>query len=125
MAEEALQDKYGKTGICFGCGPANPKGLQIKTFKEGDDYVVRFHPKPEHQAFEGAINGGIIGAVFDCHSNWASAHAIYLQNPEKGFPSTVTASYNVKLKKPTPYGVELLFKAKIVKLEGPKSTVEA
>ena len=126
MTEEALQDKYGKTGICFGCGPSNPKGLQIKTFVEGENnYVVRFHPKPEHQAFEGAINGGIIGAVFDCHSNWAAAHAIYLQNPEKGFPSTVTAGYNVKLKRPTPYGVELLFKAKIVKLEGPKASVEA
>lgn len=125
MTEIALQDKYGPDGICFGCGPANKKGLQIKTFVEGDYYVVRFHPKEEHQAFEGVINGGIIGAVFDCHSNWAAAHAIFLNNPEKDFPSTVTAEYSVKLKRPTPYNVELLFKAKVVSLEGVKAKIEA
>lgn len=123
MTEIALQDKYGPSGICFGCGPANEKGLQIKTFVEGDEYIVRFHPKPEHQAFEGVINGGIIGSVFDCHCNWASAHALFKANPEKGFPSTVTAEYKIKLKRPTPYNTELLFKAKVVSLDGPKATV--
>ena len=88
MTELALQDKYGASGICFGCGPANPKGLQIKTFVQGDEYIVKFHPKPEHQAFEGVINGGIIGSVSDCHCN-----------------------------------TELLFKVKVVSLDGPKATV--
>ena len=125
MSEKALQDQYGPDGICFGCGPSNPKGLQIKTFVEGDTYIVKFHPKEEHQAFKGVINGGIIGAVFDCHCNWAAAHAIYQKNPVKDFPSTVTAEYKVKLKKPTPFNTELLFKAKVVNIDGSKATVEA
>ena len=123
MAEIALQDKYGPSGICFGCGPANEKGLRIKTFMEGDEYVVRFQPKPEHQAFEGVINGGIIGSVFDCHCNWSAAHTIFQANPEKGFPSTVTAEYKIKLKRPTPFNTELVFKAKVIALDGPKATV--
>jgi acyl-coenzyme A thioesterase PaaI-like protein len=122
----ALQDKYGPQGICFGCGPKNEKGLQIKTFIENNDtYIVHFQPKKEHQAFEGVINGGIIGAVFDCHCNWASANEIFKKNPEKEFPSTVTAEFKVKLKRPTPFGVKLLFKAKIVNIDGVKATVEA
>jgi len=125
MSQQALQDQYGPHGICFGCGPSNPKGLQIKTFVENDTYVVKFHPKEEHQAFPGVINGGIIGAVFDCHCNWAAAHAIFQIHPEKEFPSTVTAEYKVKLKRPTPFNVELVFKAKVINIDGAKATVEA
>ena len=30
----ALQDQYAPELICFGCGPANEKGLQLKSFAE-------------------------------------------------------------------------------------------
>ncbi len=73
---ESLQDTYGPNNICFGCGPANDKGLRIKSFVDGHFVVADFDPSPEHQAFEGAINGGIIGTLFDCHMNWTAANAI-------------------------------------------------
>ncbi len=127
MAEEkiAVQDKYGPTGICFGCGPANPKGLRIKSFWEGDDFVLRFTPREEHQAFKGVVNGGIIGTLFDCHCNWCAATELHRRNPDEEFPSTVTSEFHVKLRRPTPYGTELLIKARPVKVDGNKVTVEA
>lgn len=64
------QDRYAANGMCFGCGPANKKGLRIKSRWEGDEYVARFTARAEHQAFPGVVNGGIVGTLFDCHSNW-------------------------------------------------------
>ncbi len=36
--------------------------------------VCDFTPEPHHQAFPGMLNGGIIGALLDCHSNWTAAY---------------------------------------------------
>ncbi|MCY3412962.1 MAG: PaaI family thioesterase [Candidatus Heimdallarchaeota archaeon] len=121
----ADQDKFGPKGICYGCGPSNEKGLQIKSQWEGDDYVVRFMPQEHHQAFPGAINGGIIGVVFDCHMNWCAAMQLYGDNPQSDFPSTVTSEFSIKLKRPTPFGMELIVKARPVEVKGNVVKVEA
>ena len=71
-----LLDIYAKKSICFGCGPANKDGLQIKSFRGDDGLELNFKTKPEHQAFPGVVNGGIIGTLFDCHGNWAAAIAL-------------------------------------------------
>lgn len=73
MSEQSLQDRYAPENRCFGCGPANDKGLRIKSFVRGDDVVASFQPAPHHLAFEGMLNGGIAGALLDCHSNWTAA----------------------------------------------------
>jgi hypothetical protein len=31
-------------------------------------------PEAHHEAFPGMLNGGIAGALLDCHSNWTAAH---------------------------------------------------
>jgi acyl-CoA thioesterase FadM len=68
---------------------------------------MEFSPKDEHQAFPGMINGGIIGTLLDCHGNWTAAIALMDQSNESEPPCTVTASYSVKLRRPTPFGVAL------------------
>ena len=90
---ENLQDTYGPETICFGCGPANDKGLQIKSVVGDGEVVADFDPSPEHQAFPGVVNGGIIGALFDCHMNWAAAHAIMTGRRLERPPVTVTADF--------------------------------
>ena len=99
---EALQDKYAPHSICFGCGPANEKGLRIKSFVEGDVVVADFTPEPYHHAFPGMLNGGIIGALLDCHSNWAACHHLMVKGGLDAPPCTVTADFHVKLRRPTP-----------------------
>ena len=120
----SLQDKYGENGICFGCGPKNDKGLQIKSYPEGEHYICKYTPKKEHQALEGVINGGIIGSIFDCHGNWSAAHALFKLDPEKPFPSTVTITFTVNLKRPTPFGTELKVINEIERIEGNKVFVK-
>ena len=121
----SLQDEYGPNGICFGCGPKNKIGLQIKSLWEGEFCVLRYRvTREEHQAFRGVVNGGIVGALFDCHLNWTAASVIHRQQPKEEFPSTVTSEISVKFKRPTPWGVDLLIKARPVETLADRSTVE-
>ncbi len=83
-----------------GAGPPIPQGLRIKSFVEGDELVAEWRPQPHHVAFEGIVNGGICGALLDCHSNWAAAHHLMKQSGESTPPCTVTADFHVVLKRP-------------------------
>ena len=40
MSGQSLQEQYAPNNACFGCGPANPKGLHIRSFAEGDEVVA-------------------------------------------------------------------------------------
>jgi acyl-coenzyme A thioesterase PaaI-like protein len=121
---ESLQERYAPRSTCFGCGPANPKGLHIRSFLEGGELVARFRPEPHHAAFEGVLNGGIIGTLLDCHCNWAAAHELMMAAGENEIPPTVTADYAIALKRPTPVDAELILRARPVSLEGPRCVVE-
>ena len=37
---KCLQEQYAPHNACFGCGPANEKGLRIRSFAEGDKLDV-------------------------------------------------------------------------------------
>lgn len=102
MSDLSLQEKYAPQNICFGCGPSNPKGLHVQSFPEGDRVVADWTPESHHEAFPGVLNGGIIGALLDCHSNWTAAWHLMNQAGADHPPCTVTAEYSVKLHRPTP-----------------------
>ena len=123
--EISLQEQYSPKGICFGCGPLNEKGLRIRSFAEGGEYVAEFHAEPHHQAFPGVLNGGIIGALLDCHSNWAAAHHLMKQRGEDKTPCTVTAEFHVKLLRPTPVDGPITLKARVVESSEDRATVDA
>ncbi len=120
---EAVQDLYAPSSICFGCGPANADGLRIKSFPNDDGLQMVFHPQKHHQAFPGVINGGVIGALLDCHGNWTAAIAIMEQLGLEQPLCTVTAQYEVKLRKPTPYGPALEVRSRILALEKDRAEV--
>lgn len=123
--EAALQDRFAPHNACFGCGPANEKGLRIKSYVRGDRVVAEFVPEPHHQAFPGVLNGGIIGALLDCHSNWTAAHALMLARAQPSPPCTVTADFHVKLRAPTPLTGPVQLSARPVQVEGDRCTVDA
>lgn len=121
---QSLQDRYAPATRCFGCGPANEKGLRIKSHEEGDALVADWTPEPHHQAFEGVVNGGIIGALLDCHGNWAAAHHLMRRDGLPTPPCTVTADFHVRLKRPTPLG-PLRLRAAVRRAEADRAWVEA
>ncbi len=124
-SEKSLQETYAPNGICFGCGVKNDKGLRIRSFAEGDEVVCEWQAEPHHQAFPGMLNGGIIGALLDCHSNWAAARFLMRQNGKTEPDCTVTADFHVKFKRPTPCSATIYLKAKVVESTVDKAIVEA
>lgn len=122
-ANKSLQETYAPKSICFGCGPANGKGLRIRSHAAGEEVVCEWTPNAEHHAFPNVMNGGIIGALLDCHCNWTGAYALMRAQGADHIPSCVTAEYTIKMMKPTPMGPVTL-RAKTVEVKGSKAVVE-
>jgi acyl-coenzyme A thioesterase PaaI-like protein len=121
----SLQERYAPENACFGCGPRNPRGLHVRSFVEGDEVVADWTPEPHHEAFPGVLNGGIIGALLDCHSNWAAIHHLMTASGAAAAPCTVTADYAVKLLRPTPTSGPVRLRAKVVDAKDDRAVVEA
>jgi acyl-coenzyme A thioesterase PaaI-like protein len=122
---QSLQERFGPGHICFGCGPANPQGLRIRSFEQGEEVVASWRASPHHQAFPGMVAGGIVGTLLDCHSNWTAALHLMKAKGLGQPPCTVTADYAVTLKRPIPADAELHLRAKVVEASGNKAVVEA
>lgn len=124
---ESLQDRYAPQNACFGCGPANPKGLRIKSRVDEatGEVVCDWTPEAHHEAFPGMLNGGIIGALLDCHSNWAATYHLMQRQGLPTPPCTVTADYAIKLRRPTPSAQPVHLRAKVVESTDDRAVVEA
>ncbi|DAC29921.1 MAG TPA: PaaI family thioesterase [Candidatus Poseidoniaceae archaeon] len=124
MAEKCVQQEYAPNSICFGCGPANKAGLQIESHRIDNGLIMEYLPNETHQAFPGMINGGIIGTLLDCHGNWTAAIALMDEKNLPEPPCTVTASYSVILRRPTPLGENLIVTSQINEIDGDKVKVD-
>ena len=122
---QSLQDRYAPHTRCFGCGPANEKGLRIKSYPEGDGLVATWRPEPHHEAFPGVLNGGICGALLDCHSNWAATWHLMKKSGIETPPCTVTADFAVTLRRPTPLDATLTLRSRVVESGEDRAVVEA
>jgi len=98
----SLQERFAPNNICFGCGMANRDGLQIRSHVEGDLLVAVFQPKTQHQAYQGMLNGGIIGTLLDCNGAWTGAWHLMQKKGLESPPCVVTAEYTIRMSQPTP-----------------------
>ena len=102
---KAIQDLYPPDfAHCFGCGPSNPAGHQLKSFIQGNDVIARFTPSPHHMSVPGFVYGGLLASLVDCH---AMATAASAEMTDESAPRFVTAALHVDYLKPTPLGPEL------------------
>lgn len=127
---QSVQEQHAPKSICFGCGPANPHGLRIRSRRSPvgvapAGLVASWRPEPHHHAFPGVLNGGICGALLDCHSNWTAAIHLLDRDALGEIPCTVTAEFHVTLKRPTPMDAPLELAAHVVESSGPRAVVEA
>jgi acyl-coenzyme A thioesterase PaaI-like protein len=87
--------------------------------------VADWTPESHHEAFPGMLNGGIIGALLDCHSNWAATYHLMRASGAPSPPCTVTADYAVKFLRPTPSQAPVHLSARVVDSKEDRATVEA
>jgi acyl-coenzyme A thioesterase PaaI-like protein len=110
--EQSLQERYFPDLPCFGCGPANEKGLRLRSHPGDAGLVVaRFRPWPEHDNGLGYLNGGIIATILDCHSAAAVTHEAFSRGwpplPGAALPY-VTAGLDVRYLRPAPLDDEVV-----------------
>jgi acyl-coenzyme A thioesterase PaaI-like protein len=123
----AFQDMMSNNH-CFGCGPHNDQGLQLKSHWEGDESVATWEPQPHHAAGPAhVLNGGIIATLIDCHGVCTGVAAAYAaegramgSGPEL---SGATASLNVTYLRPTPLGAPVELRARVAERKGRKIVV--
>lgn len=129
MSSLSLQETWSPQGGCFGCGPANAKGLHVRSFPTGaeplSDVVATWTPSEHHQAFPTIVNGGILGTLLDCHSNWTAAWHLMQRDGLEKPPVTVTADFHVKLRRPTPLDRQLEVRARVVESDDSRVRVSA
>jgi acyl-coenzyme A thioesterase PaaI-like protein len=112
MTTAALQDLFLADNRCFGCGPANPDGLHLKTYEDGDGFVAEWTPEDRFQGPPGVVTGGIMAVPMDCHATWAAMHA-FSEDRGGAAVGAVTAGYSVQLHAPTPIGHRVVFRARV------------
>jgi acyl-coenzyme A thioesterase PaaI-like protein len=101
---------------CFGCGPGNDKGLQLRSYPGDSIVTASFTPWPEHDNGLGYLNGGIIATLLDCHS----AAAVMLEAEQRGWPPLpgaalpyVTAGLELRYLRPSPLHDPVMLTARI------------
>lgn len=101
----------GPKNPCFGCGPANPRGMRLKfeTDEERRCIVGTFRLGPEYQGAHGFIHGGIIATVLD---------EVMSKVSRLSDVRTVTAELNVQYLKPVPVGVDIQVQGFQVRRDG-------
>ncbi|MBS46020.1 MAG: thioesterase [Nocardioides sp.] len=131
-APVSLQDRYFPDLPCFGCGPSNAEGLQLKSYEASTDepeatVVATFRPWAAHDNGLGYLNGGIISTVLDCHAAAAATHTAHAHGwVTEGVPLPyVTASLEVAYRRPTPKDADLALKAAMVEGDEGAMTVRS
>ena len=122
----SLQERYYPDLPCFGCGPANAKGLRLRSYADDDGLVTaQFTPWPEHDNGLGFLNGGIIATVLDCHSAAAVTHEAFSRGwpplPGAALPY-VTANLEVSYLRPAPLDETVTLYAEVTAASEPEIT---
>ena len=109
----SIQERYAPGLSCYGCGPANERGLRLRCFEKGDEVAASWRASPHHEAYPGMLSGGIAGTLLDCLSAWTAAVHLMRRRSAAAPPCTVTAEYAVKFLRPVPTAgsIELLARA--------------
>jgi acyl-coenzyme A thioesterase PaaI-like protein len=103
----SIQEQLYPDVTCFGCGHANPDGLHLRSYVEGDLVVAEFTPWPQHGNGVGFVNGGIVTTLLDCHGGacvvWETVRRGWREPGGAGL-GFITAGFDVRFRRPTPLG---------------------
>jgi hypothetical protein len=106
-----VQDRFMPGNACFGCGPANPFGLHLKSRVDGDALLAVWVPSERFHGPEHVVAGGFMAVPMDCHSTWAAMLACGRAAGSSAPIFVVTLGYAVRLRRPTRPGSAVLLRA--------------
>lgn len=104
--------KQTNSKMCLICGKDNVLGVHTRFYNMEDGSVCAlFTFKKEHQSYPERVHGGMICALLD----ELAGRSLWVDYPDT---LGVTATLNVKFRKPVPYGKELVAVGEMIKRSG-------
>ena len=124
----AIQDRM-PGNHCYGCGPDNPLGMQIKSHWVGDESICHYWPKAEQCAGPTHfVYGGTIASLIDCHCVCTATSNYYRsEDRETGEAPEiwcVTGKLEVRYLAPTPIDQEIELRATVVEFGERKTLIK-
>jgi uncharacterized protein (TIGR00369 family) len=116
-SEQLTPIAHGAQNRCFGCGEANPDGLQLEFLRAPDGTVVCFATVPER--FEGPttyVHGGIIATLLD----EAMSKSVRVLGV-----AAMTRHMEIDYLRPVHSGAPVRLEGRLVRSEGRKHWTEA
>lgn len=81
----ASKDTYN----CFGCSPANDRGLHLEFWEDGEELVARWTPQKSYEGWIGVLHGGIQATLLDEAAAWL----VFIKLKTAGVTANLTISY--------------------------------
>lgn len=100
---------------CVISGHANPLGVAIVVHREGDEAVARVTLGPAFEGAPGRAHGGVVAGIFD---DVLGNVLTIIEQP------AFTAELTIRYLAPTPLGVELVYRGRLVRRDGRKLWIE-
>lgn len=100
---------------CVISGYANPLGVAIVVHRQGDEAVARVTLGPGFEGAPGRAHGGVVAGIFD---DVLGNVLTIIEQP------AFTAELTVRYLSPTPLGVELEYRGRLVRRDGRKLWIE-
>lgn len=115
----ALQDR-ADDNPCFGCGPANPVGLRIKSTPadDGEGLVATWTGDEHHAGSAGVLGGGVQATLMDCHGIWTAILWHARTHGGARVPPYVTAELHVAFRRPAPLKEPVTMTSRVERAEG-------
>lgn len=102
---------------CFGCGSENPRGLQMRHARDGDEIVSAFLATPAFTGAPGTLHGGALAAALD--DSMGTAPLVLAEE------LALTRALTIRFERPVLLGQALEIRSRIASREGRRITVTA
>lgn len=123
--EPAVQDRLDHQNPCFGCGPGNPEGFQLKSYprEDTDGLIARYQGERHHAGSAGVLGGGPQATLMDCHGIWTATWRA-IEEGKDPVPHYVTANLETDYKAPAPLDEPVTIVSEIAHVEGRRVRVD-
>lgn len=120
----SIQERHNPRGMCFGCGPANPIGLHLRSFPDGDLVTAEVVIPATHENGYGIANGGVVTTLLDCHTGAVLVNELHGYDWAE-HPPFLTYHLDVALNRPTPVATPVRITGRLVERKSTELVVEA
>ena len=120
----SIQQRFNPEGMCFGCGPANPAGLHLRSFSAGEVVVAEVVIPSRYQNGYGIANGGVVTMLLDCHTGAVLVDELHGYD-WADHPPFLTYHLDVSLNRPTPLETPLRIEGRLAERRSTELVVAA